>query len=251
MAGIGSGGWRSALGALRRAGFGGETVLVGAIGPVPDEGLRLRLIESPPAASPQSRRALGIAAAESDLIASLSEDYHVDASWVQAALAVTAAVAWGPVDPPSGAGYFERAAWLWEYSHLPNAGPAWIPAGNVVYQREALPPGLLARAASEMEAHARLADAGLRFDRLESLRAVYQPPGLAGFLADRRRWSRQGSRGRASPWRALALTPVLLWRQLRRLGTLPFAPALPAFLLFALAQTLGELDAVFSRMEDN
>jgi len=235
------------------------------VGATPDfpapEGLSIRMLPAPLFASAQQRRAIGVEAARSDLVASLSEDYRIDRAWIEAALSASADVTCGPVVVDDQAGYWERAAWMWEYAHLagveqtgsiPGAEKEWIPAGNVVYRRAALPPEAFAAATSEMEAHRNLSAVGLTFARDPRLRARYQPPSPGRFLADRRRWSRLGALDRPSVLRALALPPVLLWRQARHwLGRsgwrLRFLAALPTFVVFALAQSLGELEAVFSR----
>ncbi len=246
---------------MSQAGFEGETLLVGVPpGFKAPEGLTVRMIPAPPLSSPQQRRAIGLVAGRAELLASVSEDYQVDRQWIEAALRVSADVTCGPVVVADAAGYWERAAWMWEYAHLADAeqsGPIrgaekeWIPAGNVVYRRAALPPEAFAAANSEMEAHRNLSAAGLTFARDPRLRARYQPPSPARFLADRRRWSRLGALDRPSVMRALALPPVLLLRQARHwLGRrgwrLRFLLALPTFVVFALAQSLGELEAIFS-----
>ncbi|MBI1356205.1 MAG: hypothetical protein GC160_17830 [Acidobacteria bacterium] len=261
VAEIGSGGWPRALEAVRRAGFEGETILVGSAALQPAaEGLRARFVPAEPGASAQRQRAQGLAASRAELAASVSEDYIVDAAWLAAARSAEADVTCGPVTPPAGAGWAARAAWMWEYAHLPAAeaaGPiaareaAWIPAGNVVYRRAALPLDELAAAASEIEAHGALAARGLRFVRDPRLRAGYRPPSPAAFLRDRKRWSAEWARraGRSRPIAvaaALALPLVLPARQARwwlpRPGwRLRFAAALPAFLAFSVAQALGEL----------
>ncbi len=225
----------------------------------PPAGLRLRKVPVR-STSAQQRRAAGFSAANTELLASLSEDYQVDRGWIEAALAVSADVTCGPVVVGDDAGYWERAAWMWEYAHLVGADPAgpiekgaraWIPAGNAVYRRAALPPRALADASSEMEAHRNLSAAGLSFARDPNLRALYRPPSPGRFLADRRRWSRLGALERPSVLRALALPPVLLLRQARHwIGRggwrLRFLLALPTFVVFACAQSLGELEAVIA-----
>ena len=263
VAGIGSGGWPRALTALRTAGFQGETILVSAAeASAAGEGLRLRRLSPKPGASPQQLRAQGLAAARAERVASLSEDYEADAAWLAAAGAVTADVSSGPVLSADGAGWAERAAWMWEYAHLPPGRTggaltadeaAWIPAGNVVYRRDAVPLDELS-AASEIEAHRALAAQGRSFEHAPRLMVRYRAPSLRRFLRDRRRWSAQwaagvGRRGLAGALLAVALPAALLARQaawwLRRPGwRLRFLAALPAFALFCGAQTLGELDAV-------
>jgi len=265
VAEIGSGGWLHALASVRRAGFGGETLVVGAPAHArASSGPSVRWIDAPLGASPQSKRLEGFRAAGSERIASLSEDYQVTAAWLEAACTASFDVTSGPVEVAADAGYFDRAAWMWEYAHLPGpeqAGPiegaerAWVPAGNVVYRREALPLADIAGAASEMEAHQALAAAGLSFGRDPSLRAQYSPPSLGRFLADRRRWSRESARKRPSLLRALALPPVLLLRQLRhwagRSGwRLRFVLSIPTFVVFACVQALGELEAALGLQEE-
>ena len=262
MAGIGSNGWRRALDSLQQAGFEGETLLVGASA---DAGAGIRRIEAPSDATPQQMRALGFAAAGAERVASLSEDYSITPAWMEAALATVADVTCGPVTVSDQAGYFDRAMWMWEYAHLPDLdqrgaiegdGCAWIPAGNVVYLRDRMPLELLTDAASEVEVHRTLATAGLSFLREPAMRVEYCPPRLRQFLSDRRRWSRLGAQDRPSLLRALALPPVLLLRQGkhwigRRGWRLRFLSAIPTFVIFSLAQALGEFDAVLGWRREN
>ncbi len=220
-----------------------------------------------------ARRAAGVAAARGDLVAVLNEDYRPAAGWAATAIAFDddADVLAGEVHPAPGSKGSALAAFLWEYLHWAPAGrreqlgaaqARLAPAGAVVYRRSAIDPGLLAAARDEMEYHARMHEAGLRFVREPRLRLEYAAPNLAEFLRLRAKWSFDWASGRAegisvpARWIAgaarLAWPPVAVWRFLRRAagaGTWrwPAITALPYAPLFACAEGWGEVRGYWSR----
>ncbi len=228
----------------------------------------VRFLAAPPKAPYSSLRAAGLSAASAPLAAVLSEDYTVDAAWIDHALQAGGAdVTAGLTLPPAGGGLAARAAWLWEYAHLASpmqAGPlerseaALIPAGNVIYRRDKVDPESLSDADTEMDYHRRMFDSGLSFARDPGLTAEYGPPPLRRFVRHRARWSEAWARARAvhmaprERWTSAAsrllLPPVLLARFAGRIATKPrywftSLAASPLFVAFACAQAYGEARA--------
>lgn len=232
---------------------------------------RLRTIAGKAEWSMPRLRAEGLRAVSRSWAAVLSEEYRVGADWAQAVLAEREQpdILVGEVLSP-GAGYFAKAAYLWEYLQIaPPAAPGrltrkqarWAPAGAVAYRTVKLDTCLIANAHSEMEYHQAMFDCGRRFFRDPGVRVRYAPPGR-GFLFDRRRrscqWARSRSESLSAPLRWLtgasriALPAVLLGRFATRALARPryalrALAALPAALLFAVAETLGEIEGYFGR----
>lgn len=216
-------------------------------------------------------RAEGLRGVSGAWAAVLSEDYRVGEDWAQAVTSPPEKqdVLVGAVAPPRR-GYFAYAAYLWEYLHVASPTVAgalnreqarWAPAGAVVYRVRALDIDLMAAAQSEMGYHAALFDAGKRFYRDPRLQVRYTPP-VGEFLSDRARrsqeWARLRSASMSTPLRRLvglsrlALPLVLCGRFAVRAAVRPrYWPraltALPLVLLFACAETLGELRGYFGR----
>lgn len=228
----------------------------------------VRYLAAPPRTPYASLRAAGLSAASAPLAAVLSEDYTVDAAWLEHALKAGGAdVTAGLTLPPSKGGLAARAAWLWEYAHLASpmhAGPlrrgeaALAPAGNVIYRRDRIDPKAFEDARSEMEYHRRMFDSGLKFSRDPDLVAEYGPPHLRRFVRHRARWSEAWARARAKGmsrpgrWAAAAsrllLPPLLLARFAVRILRKPrywltSLAGLPLFVVFACAQAYGEARA--------
>ena len=228
----------------------------------------VQFLAAPPKTPYASLRAAGLSAASAPLAAVLSEDYTVDAAWLEQALRAGGAdVTAGLTLPPKGGGLAARAAWLWEYAHLASPigeGPlkrgeaAMVPAGNVIYRRDRVDPEALQDARSEMDYHRRMFDSGLSFSRDPGLVAEYGPPRLGRFVRHRARWSTAWARVRAHEmprarrWivgaSRLLLPPVLLARFARRIASKPrywltCLAAAPLFVIFAFAQAYGEARA--------
>jgi hypothetical protein len=125
----------------------------------------------------------------------------------------------------------------------------------------ALDTDAIAAARSEMEYHQAMFDGGRSFYRDPGLRVRYMPPGR-GFLFGRRRrsceWARSRSASMPLPlsWLTgssrIALPMVLLGRFVVRAAARPpywlrALAALPVVLLFAAAETLGEMQGYFRR----
>lgn len=211
-------------------------------------------------------RARALGEARGRRAALLSDQYELGDRWLRAALAPApeADALTGPVLPASS-GWIARSIWLWEYAHqappiregpLPVDEAAWIPAGNVIY----LAPGAIAlermeTATSEIDYHAEMARAGVRFERRAALAVRYRPPRLRAYLRERRDWSARmaAGRGRATGVaRAALLPPVWLLCWALRLAPKPrwwaaAVAASPLAALFALAQALGELQGAARR----
>jgi hypothetical protein len=201
----------------------------------------------------------------------MAEDYRIGAGWAEAVLSQSEQldVLAGEVLPPDK-GWFAGAAYLWEYVHVAPPAPAgeltreqarWAPAGAVVYRRSALDVDLIAAARSEMEYHEALFDSGRRFYRDPGMQVRFAPP-VHGFLSDRMRRSREWARLRSAsmsfPARVLVaasrigLPIVLLGRFAVRAVVRPrywmrALTALPFALLFAGAETLGEIEGYLGR----
>lgn len=226
----------------------------------------VRFLAAPKGASYCFARAAGLEAATTPLAAVLSEDYEVDAAWLQQALGSAGSdVTSGLVSPPSGLA--AKAAWLWEYAHLApplpagmldRYGAAMIAAGNVVYRRERVDPQWLRESGSEMHYHRRMFDSGLSFARNPAMAAKYRPPRLGRFLRHRARWSSRWARDRAAGksrlgrWTAAAsrilLPPLVLARFAGRIARKPrywlvCLAVMPLFVAFACAQAYGEARA--------
>ncbi|MCB1018704.1 MAG: hypothetical protein KDC27_02195, partial [Acidobacteria bacterium] len=133
-------------------------------------------------------RARGLEIAATTRVAILSEDYTVDAAWLERALAHSEAdVVAGVTLPPANATLAARAAWLWEYAHLApplaagaldQTGATLIPGGNVVYRRDRVSGDELRQAGNELAFHRGLYRRGLSFERDLALTAIYHPPTL-------------------------------------------------------------------------
>jgi hypothetical protein len=232
---------------------------------------RLRTVTGNAEWSMPRLRAAGLLAVSRAWVAVLSEDYRLNDAWAQAVFSAREQpdVLVGEVLPPA-AGYFADAAYLWEYLHVAPPAAAgrltrkqacWVPAGAVVYRMSALDIALIDEARSEMEYHQAMFDAGRSFYRDSEVRVRYAPPGRR-LLSDRRHrsyeWARLKSASMSPPllWLAgslrIALPIVLLGRFAARAAMRPrywlraFA-ALPAALLFAAAETLGEAEGYFRR----
>jgi len=226
----------------------------------------VRFLAVPANTSYSASRAVGLESANTPLAVVLSEDYVVDAAWLEQALGgAESDVTAGLVLPPSGLA--AKAAWLWEYAHLApplHAGTlgrneaTMIAAGNVVYRRERVAPDWLRDSGSEMDYHRLMFDSGLSFTRNPAMAAEYHPPRFRRFLRHRARWSSAWARDRATDasrvgrWAAAAsrvvLPPLLLARFAVRIARRPrywltCLAALPLFVAFACAQAYGEARA--------
>lgn len=232
---------------------------------------RLRVVAAEATWSSPRLRAQGLLSVSGSWAAVLSEDYCVGNDWAEAAVSPRERrdVLVGEVMPPHK-GFFAGAAYLWEYLHVAPPAAAgeltreqarWAPAGAVVYRMSALNIEAIAAARSEMEYHQALFDAGRSFHRDPRMKVRYAPP-VHGFLSVRvrrsREWARLRSASMSLPSRCLAgstriaLPIVLLGRFIVRAALRPrywvrALTALPAALLFAGAETLGELRGYFGR----
>lgn len=232
---------------------------------------RLRVVAAEATWSTPRMRAQGLLGVSRTWAAVLSEDYRVGDDWAEAVVSQRERrdVLVGEVMPPRK-GFFAGAAYLWEYLQV--APPAmageltreqarWAPAGAVVYRMSALDIESIAAARSEMEYHQALFDAGRSFHRDPRMKVRYAPL-VHGFLSGRVRrsqeWARLRSASLSLPSRCLAgssriaLPIVLLGRFIVRAASRPrywvrALTALPAALLFAGAETLGELRGYFGR----
>ncbi len=253
----------AACAALHRA----EIVLVSRVDCSALEGRfpRLRIVAADAAWSTPRMRAEGLRLVSGTWAAVLSEDYRVGDDWAEAVVSEREQrdVLVGEVMPPDK-GIFAGAAYLWEYVHIAPPAAAgeltrlqvrWAPAGAVVYRINALDIDSIAAARSEMEYHEALFDAGRTFYRDPRMRVRYAPP-VREFLPDRVRRSREWARSRSAsmslPSRCvagsfrIALPIVLLSRFGVRAAVRPrywfgALATLPYALLFAGAETLGEL----------
>ena len=220
-----------------------------------------------------ARRAAGIARARTDLVAVLSEDYRLGQGWAQAAVEFDpqADVLAGEVHPALASRGARRAAFCWEYLHWAptgrrkqlEAGQARLaPAGAVIYRRRAVDPQRMAQARSELEYHAEMFAAGLRFVREPKLRLEYVAPELWDFLRLRAGWSRDWAHGHAEGrstlerWAAgaarIVWPPVAIWRFVRRAAVAgewraSALAGLPYALLFACAEGWGEARGYWGR----
>lgn len=252
---------------------GVEIVVVAAVdcSPLIARFPRVRVVASSVDWSLQRMRAEGLRRVSGAWAAVLSEDYRVGDDWAQALISQTERqdVLVGEVMPPHGE-FFACAAYLWEYLHVapPAAAGALTreqarlaPAGAVVYRMQALVVDALAAAHSEMDFHASLFDAGKRFFRDPRMQLRYAPP-VPGFLADRMRRSREWAQSRSASQSPtlrrlaglsrIALPVVLVSRFAVRAAVSPrywlrALTAVPFVLLFAGAETVGELHGYFGR----
>ena len=232
---------------------------------------RLRILAAGAGWSLPRMRAEGLRRVSGTRAAVISEDYRVDDDWAGAALSAREQeeVLVGEVVPPESS-WFAAAAYLWEYIHVaPPAAPGeltreqarWAPAGAVVYPMNGLDIELIAAARSEMEYHAALFDGGTRFRRDPAMKLRFAPS-VDDFLSARMQRSREWARLRSAPmsrpsrWHVglsrLGLPMVLVGRFAARAALRPrhwvrALAALPFALLFAGAETLGELQGYFRR----
>lgn len=248
-----------------------EIVVVAAVdcSPLVGRFSRLRIVDADRAWSMPRLRAEGLRGVSRTWSAVISEDYRVGDGWAEAVVSqrVQGDFLVGEVIPP-GRGSFAVAAYLWEYLHV--APPAadgeltrkqarWAPAGAVVYRMNALDIDAMAAARSEMEYHQALFDAGRRFYRDPRMQVHYAPP-AHGVLSDRmrrsRKWALWRSESMPSRWLAvssrIALPIVLIGRFIVLAAMRPrywirAIRSLPYVLLFAGAETLGEMQGYFRR----
>lgn len=221
--------------------------------------------------SAPAARAMGLRAASSQRAAVLSEDYRIEPSWAAAACeAASADVLVGEVHGPKR-GIFARAAYLWEYSSvaapaapgdLDRAAACRSPAGAVIYRLDGLDLEAMSGAASEMEHHGRLFDAGRTFRRNPQLAVRYEAPRRGDFFADRRlrsyAWAQHRAAALSWPLRIaagasrIALPFVLLGRFWMNAAVRPryWGAALlgkPYAALFAVTEMWGEMQGYFGR----
>lgn len=247
---------------------GVEVIVVSARG---DAGLAeveypLRTVHVEPGSSWPEMRAAGIRVASGERVAVLSEDYLVGADWLKIAAAGSdsADVLVGEV-VHSSSSLFSFAAYLWEYLHvaaparvgrLGRSEAAWVPAGAVVYRREALDVEQMGCAVSEMAYHQQMFDAGLLFWRDRQITVLYEPPRSNVLLVDRIEWSRLLASSRARSMgivrrgiqavTRVVLPPVLLLRFLAKLAVRPRYWVMgvvvsPFAVVFSLAEMWGEV----------
>ncbi|MDA1235282.1 MAG: hypothetical protein O3A53_10815 [Acidobacteria bacterium] len=250
-----------------------EIVLVSAVecSPLLARFPQLRIVVASADWSIPRMRAEGLRGVSATWAAVLGEDYRVGADWAEAAVSDREQedVLVGEVIPPDR-GLFAGAIYLWEYLHVAPPAAAgeltreqarWAPAGAVVYQTNGLDIDLIAAARSEMEYHAALFDAGSRFRRDPEMQVRYAPA-VDDFLSDRVRRSKEWARLRAasmslpSRWLVgssrIGLPIVLVGRFVARAALRPryLVRALTAFpftLLFAGAESVGEMQGYFRR----
>lgn len=247
---------------------GVEVIVVSALG---DAGLAdaeypTRVVSVEPGGSWPEMRAAGIRVANGARVAVLSEDYLVKTDWLEAVVSGgdSADVLVGEV-VHSSSSLFSFAAYLWEYLHV--AAPAragrlgrgdavWVPAGAVIYRREALDVDQIERADSEIVYHQQMFDAGVAFWRDPQVAVLYEPPRSNVLLVDRVEWSRLLASSRARSMGVvqrgiqavsrLVLPLVLLMRFLAKLAVRPRywvmgAVVSPYAVVFSLAEMWGEV----------
>jgi len=226
---------------------------------------RLRIVAAGADWSFPRMRVEGLRGVSGTCAAVIGEDCRVGDDWAEAVVSDKEQqdVLVGDVIPHDN-GLFAGAAYLWEYLHV--AAPAaageltreqahGVPAGAVVYKMNQLDIDLIAAADSEMQYHAALFGAGRRFRRDPRMKLLFAPA-VHEFLSDRVRRSREWAASLPSRWLVgsvrIGLPIVLVGRFVARAAVRPrywgrALLAIPFTLLYAGAETFGEMQGYFRR----
>ena len=216
----------------------------------------------------------GIRLTTGDPVAVLHERYEITDGWydaMRAALRDETDVVGGTTSPGAGYGRLQWAMFLTEYAHIappmPNGpldlnGAAMLPGGNVSYRRRVFDVARMGDHLSELDFHASLFRAGVRFERSAGMDARFVSTlSLDEYREERRAFSRRygqlhGS-GKPAPIRVaqaaarLALPPLLLARRIRQALPKPelrphLFGALPWMSYFAWIQSVEEIAGILT-----
>ena len=216
----------------------------------------------------------GIRFTTGDPVVVLQERYEIGEGWyaaMQAALRGDVGVAGGTVSPGLGYSRREWAMYLTEYSHIAPPMPegmldlrnaAFLPGGNVSYRRYVFDLAPMGGHLSELDFHASLYRAGVRFTRCAGMDARFASTlSLAEYCEERRTFSRRygqlHGREKSILLRTVqaaarfALPPLLLTRCIRQSLPRPqlrrrLWGAFPWMSYFAWIQMMEEISGILT-----